>query len=77
MALRLRRAGYRGALAAWAGFTLPSAIVLILFALRPRAPWRCAAARRAARAQVVAVAVVAQAVKHGGQAVHRPRAHPA
>jgi chromate transporter len=28
----LLRAGYRGALAAWAGFTLPSAIVLVLFA---------------------------------------------
>ena len=28
----LMRAGYRGALAAWAGFTLPSAIVLVLFA---------------------------------------------
>lgn len=33
MALGLQRAGYRGALAAWAGFTLPSAIALILFAL--------------------------------------------
>ena len=28
----LMRAGYRGALAAWTGFTLPSAIVLVLFA---------------------------------------------
>src|ERR1700760_1488179 len=28
----LMRAGYLGALAAWAGFTLPSAIVLVLFA---------------------------------------------
>ncbi|MEH6368535.1 MAG: chromate transporter, partial [Pseudomonas marincola] len=33
MALGLSRAGYAGALSAWAGFTLPSAIVLILFAL--------------------------------------------
>src|SRR6201985_1189296 len=28
----LMRAGYAGALAAWTGFTLPSAIVLLLFA---------------------------------------------
>lgn len=32
MALGLGRAGWRGALAAWAGFTLPSALALILFA---------------------------------------------
>jgi chromate transporter len=30
--LGLMHAGYRGALAAWAGFTLPSAIALVLFA---------------------------------------------
>ena len=33
MALGLGRGGYTGALAAWLGFTLPSAILLILFAL--------------------------------------------
>ncbi|QEI06821.1 chromate efflux transporter [Pigmentiphaga aceris] len=33
MALGLSRAGYSGALAAWAGFTLPSAIALIIFAV--------------------------------------------
>lgn len=33
MALGLSQRGYLGALAAWAGFTLPSAIALILFAL--------------------------------------------
>lgn len=33
MALGLSRAGFAGALAAWAGFTLPSATALILFAL--------------------------------------------
>src|SRR5471032_3224641 len=32
MALGLSRHGYRGAFAAWAGFTLPSAVALILFA---------------------------------------------
>ena len=31
-AIGLIRAGYGGALAAWAGFTLPSAILLVLFA---------------------------------------------
>jgi chromate transporter len=33
IALGLSRSGYAGALAAWAGFTLPSALALILFAL--------------------------------------------
>ena len=33
MAIGLSRSGYAGALAAWAGFTLPSAALLILFAL--------------------------------------------
>ena len=33
MALGLPRSGYSGALAAWAGFTLPSAIAMVLFAL--------------------------------------------
>src|SRR5215204_6405002 len=32
IAVGLSRAGYLGALAAWLGFTLPSAIVLVLFA---------------------------------------------
>jgi chromate transporter len=31
----LMRAGYRGGVAAWLGFTLPSAILLVLFALGP------------------------------------------
>lgn len=33
MALGLQRAGLRGALAAWCGFTLPSALLMVLFAL--------------------------------------------
>jgi chromate transporter len=32
MAVGMTRAGWMGAVAAWAGFTLPSAIALILFA---------------------------------------------
>ncbi len=58
--LGIMRAGLRGGLAAWAGFTLPSAIVLILFALgvgreAPGSGWLHGLG-------VVAVAVVAQAV---------------
>jgi chromate transporter len=36
LAIGLSRAGYMGALAAWAGFTLPSALALVLFAYSPR-----------------------------------------
>jgi chromate transporter len=32
LAIGLSRAGYRGALAAWSGFTLPSALALVVFA---------------------------------------------
>src|ERR1700716_2538566 len=32
LAIGLSRAGYPGAFAAWAGFTLPSAVALVLFA---------------------------------------------
>ena len=62
IALGLSRAGYLGALAAWAGFTLPSALALILFALG-LSRWGAALAPGAWHGlQVVAVAVVAQAV---------------
>lgn len=62
IALGLSRAGYGGALAAWAGFTLPSAIALILFALG-LAQYGSAIAPGALHGlKVVAVAVVAQAV---------------
>lgn len=62
MALGLRRAGWWGALAAWLGFTLPSAIALILFA-QGVAEWPGLASSGAVRGlKVVAVAVVAQAV---------------
>jgi chromate transporter len=58
--LGILRAGLPGGLAAWAGFTLPSAIVLILFALgigraAPGSGWLHGLG-------IVAVAVVAQAV---------------
>lgn len=62
IALGLNRAGWAGALAAWVGFTLPSAIALILFAYGV-AEWSALAASGAVHGlKVVAVAVVAQAV---------------
>jgi len=72
--LGILRAGLPGGFAAWAGFTLPSAILLILFALgagrvAPGAGWLHGLA-------VVAVAVVAQAVWGMGRSLcpDRPRA---
>jgi chromate transporter len=62
MALGLSRAGYRGALAAWAGFTLPSALVLILFALGMSRYGSLLSPGALHGLKVVAVAVVAQAV---------------
>ena len=62
MALGLSRSGYAGALAAWAGFTLPSALALILFALGV-ASYRDTIPDGALQGlKVVVVAVVAQAV---------------
>lgn len=62
MALGLSRSGYSGALAAWAGFTLPSAIPLILFALGISNHGDIIAPGVLHGLKVVAVAVVAQAV---------------
>ena len=62
IALGLSRAGYGGALAAWLGFTLPSAIVLILFALGIAQHSTVLPTGALHGLKVVAVAVVAQAV---------------
>lgn len=62
IALGMSRAGYRGALAAWAGFTLPSAIALILFALGISRYGAVIHPGGLHGLKVVAVAVVAQAV---------------
>jgi chromate transporter len=56
------RAGYAGALAAWAGFTLPSAIALVLFAHGVDALGGALGSGWLHGLKVVAVAVVAQAV---------------
>jgi chromate transporter len=62
MALGLGRAGWPGALAAWLGFTLPSAVALIAFAYGVTR-WSAVAQSGAVHGlKVVAVAVVAQAV---------------
>ena len=62
LALGLGRAGWGGAMAAWIGFTLPSAIVLILFAAGVT-QWEALSQSGAVHGlKVVAVAVVAQAV---------------
>ena len=62
IALGLSRSGYAGALAAWAGFTLPSAITLILFALGIASYGEAMPSGVLQGLKVVAVAVVAQAV---------------
>lgn len=62
IALGLSRSGYAGALAAWMGFTLPSAIALILFALGIASYGDAVPAGVLHGLKVVAVAVVAQAV---------------
>jgi chromate transporter len=62
IALGLSRSGYAGALAAWVGFTLPSAIVLVLFALGMASYGDAIPAGMLHGLKVVAVAVVAQAI---------------
>src|SRR5207302_5525519 len=58
----LMRAGYRGALAAWTGFTLPSAIALVLFAYGAGALGGPIGLGLLHGLKLVAVAIVAQAV---------------
>jgi chromate transporter len=62
MAIGIVRAGLPGALAAWLGFTLPSALLLVAFAFGVSAIGTVAVAGWLHGLKVVAVAVVAQAV---------------
>lgn len=62
IAIGISRHGYRGALASWAGFTLPSAIALILFAYGISRYGEVISPTALQGLQIVAVAVVAQAV---------------
>jgi chromate transporter len=61
-ALGLTRAGYRGALAAWLGFTLPSAALMVAFALGAGALRGAIGTGVLHGLMLVAVAIVAQAV---------------
>jgi chromate transporter len=62
IAVGMLRAGYPGALAAWAGFTLPSALAMVLFAYGVSAIGDISGSGWLHGLKVVAVAVVAQAV---------------
>jgi chromate transporter len=62
MALGLLRAGWAGALAAWVGFTLPSALLLILFAYGVADGSALAGTGALHGLKALAVAVVAQAL---------------
>jgi chromate transporter len=62
MALGLSRAGYLGAFAAWLGFTLPSAIILVLFAFGINHWGMALQSSWLHGLKIAAVAVVAQAV---------------
>ena len=62
MAIGLARAGYAGALAAWIGFTLPSAVAMVLFAYGVAALGDVSGVGWVHGLKVAAVAVVAQAV---------------
>ncbi|MCP5161033.1 MAG: chromate efflux transporter [Hahellaceae bacterium] len=62
LAIGLTQGGYRGALAAWAGFTLPSALALMLFAWGMTHIVEDSVSGALHGLKVVAVAVVTQAV---------------
>lgn len=62
MAIGLSRAGYAGMLAAWLGFTLPSALLMMLFAIGVHATGMPVAAGALHGLRIVSVAVIAQAV---------------
>jgi chromate transporter len=62
IAVGLSRAGYAGALAAWIGFTLPSALAMVLFGYGVSSFGDAAGAPWLHGLKVAAVAVVAQAV---------------
>ncbi len=75
-AIGLTRAGYLGGLAAWAGFTLPSAAAMTLFAYGEGALMGKAGDGLVHGLKLVAVAIVAQAVMAMAQSLapDRPRA---
>lgn len=76
LAIGLQRAGWRGALAAWSGFTLPSAVLMIGFGYGVLYRSDLASSGALHGLKLVAVAVVAQAVWSMAKSLcpDRPRA---
>lgn len=75
IALGLSRAGYPGALAAWAGFTLPSAGILILLAQGIVADSHFLSPAILHGLKIVALAVIAQAVWGMARSLCTTKAH--
>ncbi|MFZ1908634.1 MAG: chromate efflux transporter [Burkholderiales bacterium] len=69
MAVGISQAGIRGALAAWLGFSLPSAILMLAFAYGFRELGSAASAGWLHGLKLAAVAIVAQAVWRMGRAL--------
>lgn len=69
IAIGLSKAGYRGALGAWLGFTLPSAIALILFALGIATYSDYISDGVLQGLKIAAVAIVAQAILGMGRSL--------
>src|SRR5918996_4182810 len=76
MAVGIARAGLPGALAAWLGFTLPSALTLILFAYGVTALGGAADARWVHGLKIVAVAGVSPNVWGMGKSLFSHWQHP-
>ena len=76
ISIGILRAGLPGALAAWLGFTLPSALAMILFGYGVSAVRRPAGAAWLHGLKIVAVAVVAQAVWGMAQNLSPDRERP-
>ncbi len=76
-ALGLARAGWAGALAAFVGFTLPSALILVGFAMTAASLTGPLAAGALEGLKIVAVAIVAQAVRGMAQTLCPDRARAA
>lgn len=72
----LLRAGYTGAVAAWTAFTLPSALMLLLFAYGANAITSRGATAALHGLKLVAVAIVAQAVWGMARTLSAGRARP-
>ncbi len=77
ISIGLFKAGYRGALAAWTAFTLPSALLMVAFAYGSSALTGSGAAAVMHGLRLVAVAIVAQAVWQMARSLSRGLARAA